>query len=390
MSIAARPARYAVGANVWREALSDTPDPMQAAGDVFGFGSRSSVTADRTAHALYTELQLPITEAIEGQLAARHDRYDTAEHVSPKAALKWRAVPGFLLRASYSASFKMPTLKQLYATTGVRPINLTESQCTGVGLPAGCAGTPARVVAGANPLLEPEVGRSVDVGFVADHGPLSLSVDLWRIDKENNIATPTVDDAIRQGLYRFDPSGGWFVMQNLQNFERSRNAGVDVDAQMRFDATRLGDVTLRVAMTHTTRQATQATAASPWSEFSGTYAKPRWRAILAASAERGAWTATALVRATSGFWDTVLPREQFGALPPDGPRYVGAHEELDVGVSCRAGKSLSLTVLVKNLLDSMPPFSATNATNGGFTQQGFAELYTARGRFLQVGVEFGF
>jgi iron complex outermembrane receptor protein len=357
---------------------------------VFGGLPRSSVAADRTAHALFAELQLPITQAIEGQLAARYDRYDTAERVSPKAALKWRAVPGLLLRASYSESFKMPTLKQLYATSGIRLINLTESQCTGIGLPAGCAGTPARALIGANPLLAPEVGRGVNVGFVADRGPLSLAVDVWRIDKEDNIATPTVDEAIHQGFYRFDPSGGWFVMQNLQNFVRSRSAGVDVDARLRFAATRLGDVTIRAATTYTARQAARATADSPWAEFAGTYAKPRWRATLAASAEQGAWTATALVRATGGFWDTVLPHEQLGALPPDGLRRVRAHEELDVTVAYRASRSLTLTGSVKNLLDRMPPFSATNATNGGFTQQGFAELYTARGRFLQAGVEFGF
>ena len=382
--------RYADGASVWRERLSDGFDPMTAAGDVYGFGSSSSVSADRTAQALYAELQLPITMAIEGQVAARYDHYDTAERVSPKAALKWRPVPGLLLRASYSESFKMPTLKQLYATIGQRPINLTESQCTGVGLPPGCAGTPARVVTGSNPRLEPEIGRSVDVGFVADHGPVSLSVDVWRIDKENNIATPTVDDAIRQGFYRFETPGGWFVSQNLQNFARSRNAGVDVDARVRFSGTIVGDVTIRAAGTYTARQAVQTTAGSPWEEFSGTYAKPRWRGILTATTERGAWTATALLRATSGFWDTVVPREQSGTLPPDGLRYVGSHQELDLAFSYRAHRTLTLSCAVKNAFDSMPPFSASNATNGGFTQQGYAELYTARGRFFQVGAEFGF
>jgi iron complex outermembrane recepter protein len=383
-------ARYAVGASVSRESLSDALDPLWAAGGVYGAAARSSVTAERTARALFAELQLPITSAIEGQLAARYDRDDTADRVSPKAALKWQALPALLLRASYSESFKMPTLKQLYATIGQRPINLTESQCTGIGLPAGCAGTPARVIAGANPLLAPEVGRSFNVGFVVEGGPLSLTVDFWRIAKEDNIATPTVDEAIRQGFYRFDPSGGWFVLQTLQNFAQSRNSGGDLDARMRFAATPLGDVTIRLATTYTTQQAVRASAASPWLEFSGTYAKPRWRATLAASADQGAWTSTALVRATAGFYDTVLPREQFGALPPEGLRSVPAYWELDVTVSYRASRSLTLIGSVKNLLDRMPPFSATNATNAGFTQQGFAELYTARGRYFQAGVEFAF
>jgi iron complex outermembrane receptor protein len=179
-------------------------------------------------------------------------------------------------------------------------------------------------------------------------------------------------------------------MQNLQNFVQSRNAGVDVDARLRVATTPLGDVTIRMATTYTAHQAVRATADSPWLEFSGTYAKPRWRATLAGTAEQGGWTATVLARGTGGFADTVLPREQFGALPADGLRSVPAYWELDVTVFYRASRRLTLIGAVRNLLDRMPPFSATNATNGGFTQQGFAELYTARGRFLQVGVEFGF
>ena len=102
-------------------------------------------------------------------------------------------------------------------------------------------------------------------------------------------------------------------------------------------------------------------------------------------------TLSAIYLAVIGLALMFAPRQfGIGAVPPDGQRYVRSHAELDVTFSYRATRSLTLIGAVKNLLDRTPPFSATNATNGGFTQQGFAELYTARGRFLQAGVEFSF
>ena len=42
------------------------------------------------------------------------------------------------------------------------------------------------------------------------------------------------------------------------------------------------------------------------------------------------------------------------------------------------------------VFDRMPPFSVTNATDNTYTQMGFAELYTNRGRFFYVGASYKF
>jgi iron complex outermembrane recepter protein len=383
--------RYAVGANFWKETLSDQPDPRQIAGTVVGSIQQSAVTADRDAYALFAELQIPVTRTIEAQLAVRYDDYSTSKATSPKVAFKFQAIPELALRASYSESFKMPTLKQLFANAGQGAINLTESQCVALGFPAGCAGQPAFRLTGSNPNLKPEFGKNFNVGVVADAGPFSVSVDWWRIDKSDNISTPTIQSAIEQGFTRFDTeTARWFIFQNLQNFAQSLNEGIDVDARWSQKLGDIGKLTLRGSMTYYTAQRTRTNSDSPWAEFNGTYGSPAWRATGIVTLERGPWTGQALIRGTAGFWDTIQPWENFGLLPAGGLRKVNKYDEVDLTVSYAGFRNLTLSGAVKNVFDRMPPFSATNATNNNYTQMGFAELYSSRGRFYQLNLGYSY
>jgi iron complex outermembrane recepter protein len=325
-------------------------------------------------------------------LATRYDKYERSKgNVSSKIGAKWTVLPQLALRASYAESFKAPTLKQLFANAGQGAINLTEDQCRALGFPAGCAGLSAFRLTGSNPDLKPEQGKSYNVGFIAEQGPFSVSVDAWQIDKDDNITTPTLLSAIQQGFTRFDTSTArWFIFQNLQNFAQSRTAGVDLDSRVRFRGTPIGDVTVRAAGTYYSKQQTRTTTADPWAEFNGTYLTARWRNLVSASTEMGPWAASASYRTTSGFWDTIQSVQGFSNLVPGGLRKVGAYSELDLGMNWRGIKNLDLSFQVKNVLDAEPPFSATNATNNNYSQQGFAELYSSRGRFFQVGMTYRF
>lgn len=383
--------RYAVGVNAWKEEITDTPDPLQIAGVVVGSIQQSAVAADRDAYALFAELQLPILKSLEGQIAVRYDHYDTASRSSPKFALKWQALPALALRGSYSSSFKMPSLKQLYANAGQGAINLTEAQCTGLGLPAGCANLPAFRLTGSNPALKPETGKTYNLGLVAENGPFSMSVDWWRIDKKDNITTPTLDDAIAQGAYTFDTATSrYFISQNLQNFAESQNEGVDVDAQFRMRGTPVGNLTVRGNVTYYITTKTKPSPTAPWDEFNGIYGPnapgPRWRTSLAVTSEFGPFTVQGLVRGWAGMWDSAQP----GRLLPAGTRKIPSYDEFDLTFGWMAIKGLKLNAAVKNVFDRQPPFAAANATNNNTTQQGFAEVYSSRGRFYQVGLEYAF
>jgi iron complex outermembrane recepter protein len=383
--------RFAVGFSTWKEDLVDQPDPRQIAGTVVGSIQQSAVLADRKAHAFFGELQLPITRNLEGQLAVRYDKYDTSDATTPKVALKWKAMPELALRGSYSESFKMPTLKQLFANAGQGAINFTESQCRSLGFPAGCAGLSGFRVTGSNPGLQPEKGKNYNLGLVADLGVFSGSVDFWRIMKTNNISTLTLDSAITGGFFAFNQTlARYTVFQNLQNFAQTRNTGIDVDAQVKLKGTAIGNVTLRAATTYYTSQATRNAAGDTWAEFNGTYNTPRWRSTITGTAENGAWTSQMLVRNWAGYYDTTQSQQGFSNLVAGGLRSVEGYEEVDFSFSYSGIKNLVLTASVKNAFDRQPPFSATNATNNNFSQQGFSEIYGSRGRYYQLGAKYTF
>jgi iron complex outermembrane receptor protein len=380
--------RYAVGVNKWKEELSDQPDAIQQApGGPVGSIQQTAISKTRDADAVFAELQLPITKNIEGQLAARHDKYDTASRTTPKVAVKWQMIPQFLVRASYSEAFKMPTLKQLFGNAGEGAINLTSEQCQAIGLPAGC-NAPAFRVTGSNAELKPEIGKSYNLGFVADVGAFSAAVDFWRIAKEDNIATPSILFALENGFYSRDSLNRLRVFLNLQNFAQTNNTGVDVDTRLKVGKTPFGDITLRAAGIYYKHQRTRTSSNAPWAEFNATYAAPRYRHSIMATSETGPWIFQGVWRTTSGFADTVQPAENFALLPS--VRRVSSFEELDLSVTYSGFKNLTLFGSIKNALDRMPPFSATNGTNNNFTQQGFAELYTSRGRFYQVSAQYQF
>jgi iron complex outermembrane recepter protein len=79
------------------------PDPRAVNGDVLGQGI-TATNGDRDNLALYTELALPLTRQLEGQLALRYDDYsDFGTATTPKVGLKFKAAPELLLRATGAA-----------------------------------------------------------------------------------------------------------------------------------------------------------------------------------------------------------------------------------------------------------------------------------------------
>lgn len=381
--------RYAVGVSVLRDKLTDTPDAATQAGEVIGSIQQAAVSASRTARAVFGELQLPLLASLEGQAALRYDDYPGYSQTSPKVGLKWTPVPQFALRGSYTESFRAPVLKQLYGAQEQGAITLREvAQCNLLGVPLQQDGTcliNAFQVNGSNPDLKPEKGKTWNLGVVFEAGRhFNASVDLWRIKKTDDINAPTIDDALRQGLYGRD-GARILVFTNLQNISGIETQGVDLDARLRFPGTAVGDLSFRNLLTYYDKQKRQDSPDAGWEEFNGTYALPRWRNVFQAGTEWGVWAAAATLRTVAGFYDEDDPQ----AITGDTQR-VGNHEELDLQATWSGLKGWAFTGGIKNVLDRMPPFSAQNATDNQYTQQGFAELYNNRGRFWYVTAKYSF
>jgi iron complex outermembrane receptor protein len=383
-NLPAGPLRYAAGLSWLKEELTDTPDPLTQAGAVLGSIQQAAVQASRTTKAFFAELSIPVTRSIEAQLAGRYDDYPRETASSLKAAVKYQPVSNLLLRASYTESFRAPSLKQLFGAQEEGAINITDDDlCLLLGATPPC-NISAFQVNGSNPDLKSETGETVNIGIVFDVGSaFAASLDFWRIAKKDSISSPTIATAIQQG--RFNTSGGRLrVFTNLQNIAEVANSGFDLDLKFRAPGTPIGNITIRDLFSYYYHQKTRSSSADDWAEFIDTYALPRYRNVLSVLAEKGPWSTQFSLRTVAGFYDTDR------AWPLVTQRKVGSHEELDAQVSYSGWKDLTLTGGIKNLLDNMPPFSAQNANSNAYTQMGFAELYSSRGAFYYMNLRYKF
>ena len=381
--------RFAVGLSVNHETLSDQPDKIIQDGNVVGGIAQSAVDASRTFKAVYGELSIPVLKDVEAQAALRYDKYPNANATSPKLGVKWSVLPTLALRASYAGSFRAPVLKQLYGGQEQGATTVTDPDlCKRLGVALddkGECGVAAFQINGSNPALKPEKGKSYNIGAVFEAGSIfNMSVDWWRINKTNDISTPTIASAIEQGF--FAKNGARFdIFTNLQNFAQHQVEGVDIDARLRFRGTALGDVSVRNLTTYYQTNKNRAGDGDSWADYNGTYIYPRFRNNLILATDIGPWSYNLSWKTVGGFWDTDV------AYPvKEGTRRVGSYETADVLVQYSGFKSLELGLGIQNVLDRMPPLSLTNAGSNTYTQMGFAELYTNRGRFLYVTAKYTF
>lgn len=375
---------WAVGGSFWKEKLTDTPDALTQQGLVVGSIQQAAVQADRKAYAVYGEVALPVWKNVEIQAAIRYDNYPDESKTSPKVAVLWNPTPQLAFRTSYTESFRVPSLKQLFGASEQGAANLNDEECVLFGFAEGC-GIPYFQVGGSNPNLKPEKGKTLNVGVVVDLGPFSATVDWWRIEIKDQITEPTITTAIEQGLFARDQDGRLLIFQNLQNVAEAENEGLDIDLRLRLPATSIGTVTLRNAATYYYKQRNREVGVEQWSEFNGTYALPRWRNVFMASLEYGPWIGNVIARTVAGFHDT----EQPWPLPPN-TRKVDSYSEWDISGSYTGFRNWKLDFGVKNLFDEQPPFSRQNVSSNAYSQMGFAELYTSRGRFYYGGVRYQF
>ncbi|EHR72324.1 outer membrane receptor for ferrienterochelin and colicin [Burkholderiales bacterium JOSHI_001] len=221
--MAGGPIGLAAGVDLRHEKFTITPSANLAAGDIVGFGL-SRTDGSRNFSALFAELNLPVTKALEAQLAARLDKFpNLSPHISPKLGLRYRVDKSFMLRGTVEGGFRAanlaetaPSVKFAFSNSTEDPkrclqaLNLAsdlrnqadplpDADPTKAVLLARadtveqneCAAGVA-AIAGNNPKLKPEISRSFSLGFVFEPvQDLTLSVDYWNIRRRNEIDIKT-------------------------------------------------------------------------------------------------------------------------------------------------------------------------------------------------------
>ncbi len=205
------PAGGVAGVELRRETFDDDRDPRldgtvvftDFQGDTFPYVSdvvNSSPTPDnsgsRNVTSLFTELQVPLMNNIDVQLAARHENFsDVGSTVVGKFAAGWQITPAVMLRGSWSEAFRAPNLITINEVIVARQNTRTDFACAYAANTGGdpgqdtldCVNSTQRVAQGSK-LLAPERSENHSFGIVLQPlETLTLTVDWWSIRKEDTI-----------------------------------------------------------------------------------------------------------------------------------------------------------------------------------------------------------
>lgn len=155
--------------------------------------------ADRTATAVFAELHAPLIgdqnrragfRRLELTLAARYEAYnDIGDTVSPKIGLLWEPSHELLLRASRSASFRAPALRELNASASASPTFLPKDGRQFLSM----------ILYGGNPDLEAETADTWSIGgeYRPDFLPgLRLGLNGFRTRFDDRIGQPTFENIL--------------------------------------------------------------------------------------------------------------------------------------------------------------------------------------------------
>ena len=400
----------AVGAELRKETLDINPSDANRRGLVAGFGGVGGVptVGDSNVTSGYVEVAVPIIKGLEIDGAVRYDKYENVgSTTNPKLSLRWQPVDQLLVRASAGSGFRAPTLLNLLqpqsqgvTTNGQRDL----LRCPVVAPNNIDCSTQYNTLGGGNPDLKPEKSRSVTLGTLFEPTPdYSIGVDYFNVQvKETiasgaaSIATILADPARFSSLIvRRAPDGNVsgvgpiaFILQGLVNLGKVVVAGTDIDLKARVLNSGSDKVTLRLNGTYFSKYDVQNLNLSYTSAINNPAngsigVVVRWRHTAGATWDTGPWSATLTQNFQTGYRDVRT------ALQPAGvpTRKVASYATYDTQVSYTGIKAVKLTLGVKNLANTNPPY--TNY-GGGFVG-GYDLSYTdVRGRFVYLTAGYTF
>ena len=365
----------------------------------------------RDVKAVFGEVLVPVIKGLEATLAVRRDDYDGfGASTNPKASLLFKPFSSLLFRGSYSTGFRVPTFNQLYNGISVAPY-------TGADLadPAVCPGgrvdntRPAcgqlrpDIVNGGKPDLNPEEAKMASLGFLIEPIPnLSIGMDWWKIQREGTIqllSLRTMLDNYSLFPERFlrDAAGTLSAVdQRIVNAGESVTEGIEVSVKGGFNAVG-ARWTAGMEGTYLLAKKSRVVSSAPWSasevgQFTtGGDLGLRWKHNAYISAKLGDWGSTLSQTFRSGYNDQVLPGVASGLVSPvNWKPKVDSYTTYNLSATYTGIKGLTLTGLVKNVLDTDPPFAVTYDSNFGSGSSWEPRVADPRGRAFVINAEYKF
>jgi len=397
-NLPAGPLAVALGFEVRKEEITNTPNPALQTGDISGYGGEFvDIDKSRNVWALFGEAVIPIVKGLEADIAVRYDHYsDFGDTTNPKITLRYQPNKNILLRAGYAKGFLAPSLQQLFLPqrNGVTAAGTSDPiRCPVTNDNRDCL-TQFNVTNGGNPDLQPEKSESWGAGFIFEPiQGVSLGADWFVINVNNLIVAGLQTETILGDLtnlgylvqrgpvdpnYPTLPGPITNITQTNINLGKVHIQGIDLEAHLRSEATRVGRFNFDISGTYYMNWDSQNLDGSYTSGLAtvagqaATGVIPRWKQYATLTWLYGPWQAS-----LSNLYQTSYT--DFQGDIDGNERTVGSMSLWDFQGTWTGVKNLKLTLGVKNLFDRNPP-----VTNQQYTfQSGFdPSYYDARARFI--------
>ena len=159
--------------------LGDTDCPFPLGPFIFQ-GPLNPAETEQDVYAVFGEVQVPVTDRIEVNLALRYEDYGNpiGSTLDPKGSVRFEATDWLVLRGSVGTTFRAPLAGQVLP--GIQNTNLT-----GINAAGGFFFPVDRI---GNPDLGPESAFTFNIGAVVDTGPFKLKVDYFSYDFDGPLA----------------------------------------------------------------------------------------------------------------------------------------------------------------------------------------------------------
>ena len=171
-------------------------DTYPLVADVLNSSPTGDVSGSRDVTSFFAELQIPVAEKVDMQLALRNEDFsDFGSATVGKLALGWDVAPWMYLRASLSTAFRAPNIIQVNETTVVRSgtrydraaFQVNAVQSVDNVIDSDSRYTIQRMATGAAG-LDAEESDNTSIGVVlTPTDNLIVTVDTWTIEKDKTI-----------------------------------------------------------------------------------------------------------------------------------------------------------------------------------------------------------
>lgn len=355
----------------------------------------------RDVNAIFGELSVPITDALQVQLAARWEDYggETGDTFDPKISVRWQLADWLALRASAGSTFRGPSLPSV--TLG----SVTSLQ--------NVLGTFRAIDIFGNPNLTPESADTINVGAIIETPHFFATVDYWNFDFQDPLVTEPLagmvaamfpngatgvnncgNAAYANLLARFtfsspcvpNVSAGTIARVRTYNINGSpiQTNGYDIQAQYSFDDVMGGTLTFGFGGTYVNEYTVAALSVE------GIAVQPAFDAVGKLNYQTSVYPVPQIkgngfiewgndmhnLRLTANYIDSYID-QRFG--PGVLGHEIDSFMTLDLNYRLNLGERTTLTAGVQNLTDEDPSFARLDLNYDPFTGD-------AIGRTIRVGV----